>query len=36
MESMLIFTGSLACLVGVMALLERWWNYLGVGRGKKA
>lgn len=35
MESMLIFSGSLACLVGIAALIEARLNWWGFGRREK-
>lgn len=35
MENMLLFTGALACVVGVLAVLEGRFNCLGFGRPKK-
>lgn len=35
MENVLLFTGALACVVGVVALLEGRFNCLGFGRPKK-
>jgi hypothetical protein len=36
MEGVLLFTGALACLVGLLALIEGRFNCLGFGRRKKA